>query len=69
MTNGASFLLYKTPSEDNVVGQYAFLNSDCYYEVTKFVIVDDRNTQEGENNKKSFFSDSNVNLTFRQWIE
>ncbi|CAO1430260.1 unnamed protein product [Diamesa tonsa] len=46
LTNGASLLLYKTPSEDNVIGQYAFLNSDCIYVVNKFLIIDDINTQE-----------------------
>ncbi|CAO1424410.1 unnamed protein product [Diamesa serratosioi] len=46
MTNGVSLLLYKIPNEENVIGQYAFLNSDCIYEVNKFVIVNDKHTQE-----------------------
>lgn len=64
LTNGASLLLYKLPNEDNVIGQHAFLNSDCIYEVNKFIIIDDKHTHEGEKNKKRLFRDSNVNLTF-----
>ena len=58
-------LLYKLPNEENVIGQYAFLNSDCVYEVNKFFILKNKHTQEGEKNKKKLFRDRNVSLTFR----